>query len=139
MRRGALTLVTIRWIEEVLGDGVMHVGSELGQKELGQRVMRRVMFEQQNRPAYRRFVPHRRISAQLAASRWVWRLAQLGYAAKGLLYVIIGGTTALAAVNVGGRVVGTRGALDLLVGRPFWRLVVALVAVGLVGFILRRF
>jgi hypothetical protein len=97
------------------------------------------MFEQENRRPYRRSVPRRRISEQLAVSRWVWRLAQLGYAAKGLLYVIIGGTTALAAMHVGGRVIGMRGALNLLVTRPFGRLAVALVAVGLIGFILRRF
>ncbi|MDQ3802697.1 MAG: DUF1206 domain-containing protein [Acidobacteriota bacterium] len=34
---------------------------------------------------------------------------------------------------------GTRGALDLLVAQPFGRIVVALVAAGLFGFILRRF
>ena len=80
-----------------------------------------------------------RIFAQIAASPWVHRLARLGYAAEGLLYVIVGGTASLAAVNAGGRVRGTRGALDLLVTQPFGRLVVALVAVGLCGYILRRF
>ena len=74
---------------------------------------------------------------RLAASPLVRRLATLGYAAKGVLYVIAGGTAA-AAVRVGGRVRGTRGALDLLVALPFGRLAVALVAVGLYGFILRR-
>ena len=79
-----------------------------------------------------------RICAQLAASPWVRRFAQLGYGAKGLLYVIIGTTAALAIVNVGQRVRGTRGALNLVVASPFGRLGVALVAVGLGGFILRR-
>jgi len=80
-----------------------------------------------------------RIAEQLAASPWVWRLATLGYAAKGLLYVIAGGTVGVAAVQVGGRAMGTRGALTLLVALPFGRLAVAFVAVGLYGFILRRF
>ena len=80
-----------------------------------------------------------RVSEQLAASPWVWRLATLGYAAKGLLYVIAGGTVALATVRVGGRAMGTRGALSLLVALPLGRLAVAVVAVGLSGFSLRRF
>jgi hypothetical protein len=79
-----------------------------------------------------------RISEQLAANPWVRRLAQLGYGAKGLLYVIVGTTAVLAVVNVGQRVRGTRGALNLLVASPLGRLGVAFVAVGLGGFILRR-
>mgnify|MGYP003286395797 CR=1 FL=1 len=79
-----------------------------------------------------------RISEQLAANPWVRRLAQLGYGAKGLLYVIVGTTAVLAVVNVGQRVRGTRGALNLVVASPVGRLGVAFVAVGLGGFILRR-
>jgi hypothetical protein len=79
-----------------------------------------------------------RIFEQLAASLWVRRLAQLGYAAKGLLYVIVGATAVLAVINLGQRVRGTRGALNLVVASPFGRLGVAFVAVGLGGFILRR-
>jgi Domain of Unknown Function (DUF1206) len=80
-----------------------------------------------------------RISDILAANPWVFRCARLGYASNGLLYVIVGSTVALAAVNIGGRVRGTRGALNLLVAQPFGRLAVAAVAVGLFGFILRSF
>ena len=82
---------------------------------------------------------HPRIYERLAANRWVERLARLGYAAKGLLYIIVGGAAALAAVHVGGRVRGTRGALNLIVTYPLGRVAVALIAVGLCGFVLRRF
>lgn len=99
----------------------------------------RAMPERESRPARGRAVALARISEQLAASPWVHRLARLGYAAEGLLYVIVGGTAALAAMDVGGRVRGTRGALDLIMAQPFGRLVVALVAAGLCGYILRRF
>ena len=75
---------------------------------------------------------------RLAASPWVARLARLGYAAKGLLYVIVGGTLAFAATGFGGRPVGLRGALRVVVAQPFGRVGVALVALGLFGFILRR-
>jgi hypothetical protein len=97
------------------------------------------MPEQQSRAVLGQPAARSRIAEQLATSPWVWRLAMLGYAAKGLLYIIAGSTVALAAVQVGGRAMGTRGALNLLVTLPFGRLAVALVAVGLSGFILRRF
>lgn len=74
----------------------------------------RAMPERESRPARARAVALARISERLAASPWVQRLARLGYAAEGLLYVIVGGTAALAAMDVGGRVRGTRGALDLI-------------------------
>ena len=80
-----------------------------------------------------------RLSERLAERPRVRRLARLGYASEGLLYVIVGGTAALSAAHVGGRVRGTRGALDLLIAQPFGRIVVALVAAGLYGYILRRF
>ena len=75
---------------------------------------------------------------RLAGSLWVERLAKLGYAAKGLLYVIAGCTLALAATGFGGRPVGLRGALRFVIAQPFGRVAVGLVALGLAGFILRR-
>jgi len=78
------------------------------------------------------------VAEQLAGRRWVLRLAQLGYGAKGLLYLIVGATALLAVINVGQRVRGTRGALNLIVASPFGRLGVAFVAMGLGGFVLRR-
>ena len=97
------------------------------------------MLEGEHQPAHARTPTHARLSDQLVASPWVWRLATLGFAAKGLLYVIAGGTVAWAALTVGGRAIGTRGALTLLVALPFGRLLVMFVAIGLCGFILRRF
>jgi hypothetical protein len=92
-----------------------------------------------NRPARKQTEARPRISDLLAANPWVFRCARLGYASNGLLYVIVGGTAVLEAINVAGRVRGTRGALFLLIAQPFGRLAVTLVAVGLCGFILRRF
>jgi hypothetical protein len=97
------------------------------------------MLEQEHQPARGQTNVRQRISARLVASPWVWRLASLGYRAKGVLYAIAGGTLAWAALTASGRAVGTRGALTLLVALPFGRLAVAFVAVGLCGFILRRF
>jgi Domain of Unknown Function (DUF1206) len=97
------------------------------------------MPEQESLSLHRQAIARPRISDLLAAHPWVFRCARLGYASNGLLYIIVGSTAALAAVNIGGRVRGTRGALDLLVAQPFGRLAVAVVAVGLFGFILRSF
>ena len=105
----------------------------------GSGLVTKAVSDEENRPARGRWDAFDRISEQLAASPWVHRLARLGYAAEGLLYVIVGGAAAAAAVNVGGRVRGTRGALNLIVAQPFGRLFVAFVAVGLCGYILRRF
>ncbi len=79
------------------------------------------------------------VCEQLAVSNWVWRMAQLGYAAKGLLYVIVGGTALMAVLSLGRRVRGTSGALNFMLASPFGRLGVAVIVVGLCGFILRRF
>ena len=76
---------------------------------------------------------------QLAVSNLVWRIAQLGYAAKGLLYVIVGGTAVMSVLSMGRRVRGSSGALNFLLTSPFGRLGVALMALGLFGFVLRRF
>lgn len=97
------------------------------------------MDESENRLTRERTKTPARISERLADNPWVWRLASLGYAAKGLLYVIVGSTAGLAAINVGGRVRGMQGALILLIAQPLGQLVVAIVAVGLGGFIIRRF
>lgn len=95
--------------------------------------------ERENRPALEQRSALARISEQLATNSWVRRLARLGYVSKGLMYVIVGVAAALAVVKIGGRVRGARGALSLLVAQPLGRLIVAVVAVGLCGFILRRF
>ena len=79
------------------------------------------------------------VCERLAVNHWVSRVAQLGYAAKGLLYVIVGGTAVMAVLSMGRRVRGTIGALNFLLTSPFGRLGVAFMALGLFGFILRRF
>jgi uncharacterized protein DUF1206 len=93
----------------------------------------------ENGPAQREMGARPRISDLLAANPWVFRCARLGYASNGLLYVIVGATAALEAINVSRRVSGTRGALYLIIAQPFGRVAVTLVAIGLCGFILRRF
>jgi hypothetical protein len=62
-------------------------------------------------------------------------LARLGYASRGCIYCLIGTLAAMAGAGAaGGRVTDTRGALQTIVGQPFGRVILAIVAVGFFAF-----
>ncbi len=69
---------------------------------------------------------------------WVARLARVGYAAKALLYITIGILAAEAAFGVGGRKTDTEGAMRLVHGMTFGRIMLIGVAAGLLGYALWR-
>ncbi|MFN2431870.1 MAG: DUF1206 domain-containing protein [Gemmatimonadota bacterium] len=73
------------------------------------------------------------------ANPWIERLARFGYAAKGVVYVLVGGLAALGALRAGGRTTGARGALTTLLDEPLGSLALWIVAVGLFGYVLWRF
>jgi hypothetical protein len=75
--------------------------------------------------------------AAQAAAPWVERLARLGYAAKGTVYLLIGWIAARAALG-DGHAEGSHGALASLLAAPFGKALLALVAVGLLGYALWR-
>ena len=58
-------------------------------------------------------------------------LARMGYGARGLVYLIIGGLATLAALGAGGKATGSRGALVELLHQPFGKALIALLAAGL--------
>lgn len=68
------------------------------------------------------------------AAPWIERGARLGYAAKGVVYLVIGALAALAAAGEGGGTTDSRGALRAIdtSGPGHWLLLV--VGVGLVGY-----
>jgi hypothetical protein len=70
---------------------------------------------------------------------WLERFARFGYVAKGVVYILIGVLSAMAALRVGGEITGTKGALVTIVEQPFGRLLLAVIAVGLAGYVLWRF
>lgn len=79
-------------------------------------------------------------TARKAASHpWVERLARFGYAAKGVVYFIVGLLAAQAAFTTGGKITDTSGALSTIVTQPFGKFLLAIVAVGLIGYALWRF
>ncbi len=72
-------------------------------------------------------------------SVWVERLARFGYAAKGVVYSIVGLLAAQAALGTGGRTTDTQGALQAILTQPFGKFLLAVVAIGLLGYVLWRF
>ena len=71
-------------------------------------------------------------------SPWVERLARVGYAAKGLVYLLVGGLAARAALGAGGRTTDSGGALRSLGDGTGGKLLLALIAAGLLGYALWR-
>ncbi|WP_232224208.1 DUF1206 domain-containing protein [Mastigocladopsis repens] len=72
-------------------------------------------------------------------SLWVERLARFGYISKGVVYAVVGLLAAQAAFGSGGRTTDTEGALQTIVNQPFGKFLLALVAIGLIGYVIFRF
>jgi hypothetical protein len=68
------------------------------------------------------------------AAPWIERLARVGFAAKALLYGIVGVLAFRAAFSSGGATIGSRGALASLVRHPFGGIVLIVIAAGLFGY-----
>lgn len=78
--------------------------------------------------------------AARASRPWILLLARFGYAAKGIVYLIIGGLAALAATSSnGGKTAGPHGALAELFHQPFGQILLVVLIVGLVGYAVWRF
>lgn len=72
-------------------------------------------------------------------SLWIERLARFGLAAKGVVYGIVGLLAAQAAFGSGGKTTDTEGALQTIINQPFGQFLLAVVAIGLMGYVLWRF
>ena len=71
---------------------------------------------------------------QAASHPWIERLARLGYAAKGLVYFIVGLLAAQAAFSSGGQTTNTSGALEAILTQPFGKFLLSIVTLGLIGY-----
>ena len=67
------------------------------------------------------------------------KLARLGMGAKGTVYIILGVLTAMAAFNQGGQKAGQSDALKFIYNQPFGQILLAILAIGLIGYVVWRF
>lgn len=75
-------------------------------------------------------------AAAREAAPWVEKLARVGYAAKGAVYVLVGGLAVAAAVGSGGQTTGSSGAMSSIADSTLGRIVLGLIALGLVGYVI---
>ena len=71
-----------------------------------------------------------------ATSKGVTVLARLGYACKGIVYLIIGFFAIRLALGIGGKPPDNTAAIQAIYNQPFGKLLLTMVAIGLVGFAL---
>lgn len=76
---------------------------------------------------------------QPAVSRTMEVLARLGYGARGIVNLLVGGLAVLAALDLGGRVTGSRGALRFVTEQPLGWIWLGLIGLGLGFFAFWRF
>jgi hypothetical protein len=69
---------------------------------------------------------------------WVERLARVGYAAKGVLYITVGYLASQAALGPGGKVTDTEGAMEVVHDSSHGQILLYVVAAGLLGYALWR-
>ena len=72
------------------------------------------------------------------ASPWVEKLARFGYAAKGVVYIVMGVLAVLAAAGAGGRTTDQNGTFRVIEDAPLGREMLGFVAIGLLGYVLWR-
>jgi Domain of Unknown Function (DUF1206) len=75
----------------------------------------------------------------VATNTWTTGLVRLGYAVKGVVYLIIGGLAAELAVGHGGKATDQRGAMQAIAAQPFGKFLLIVVAIGLLGYALWSF
>ena len=68
------------------------------------------------------------------AGSWIEKLAKLGYVTKGAVYTLVGVLAIGVAIGVGGRTTSPSGVLGTIYREPFGRVLLVLVAIGLIGY-----
>ncbi len=75
-----------------------------------------------------------RTARNAATSKWIAWLARLGYAVRGIVYLIIGGLAAKLAIGQGGAVTDQRGAIHIISDQPFGKFLLVIIGIGLIGY-----
>lgn len=79
---------------------------------------------------------HHARHALVGSSNWIVLLARLGYAAKAVVYGLVGMLAVLAAFGRGGQVEGSKSALATLLDEPGGKALLVVIAIGLTGYAL---
>lgn len=72
------------------------------------------------------------------AAPWIERLARVGYASRGVIYIIIGGLAVALARQTGGATTDSRGALGRIAEQPLGSVALVVIAAGLAGYAVWR-
>jgi hypothetical protein len=73
-----------------------------------------------------------------SASPALVMLGRAGYAAKGIVYVVMGALAAKAALGAGGKTTDTRGAIGVIGDGPMGTIALVAIGIGLIGYMLWR-
>jgi hypothetical protein len=68
------------------------------------------------------------------AASWIETLARVGYASRGVLYIIVGALATSLAMGSDGATTDSRGALQAIADQPLGTVALAVVALGLAGY-----
>lgn len=66
------------------------------------------------------------------------KLAQMGYSARGIVYLVIGGLAVMAAFGNGGKTTGSKGAIMTILNQPFGNIMLTILIIGVAGYVLWR-
>ena len=64
--------------------------------------------------------------------------AKFGIATKGIIYLLIGGLSAMTTLGLGGKETGSLGAFKYLAKQVYGQVILAIIAIGLTGYVLWR-
>lgn len=70
---------------------------------------------------------------------WFGALARTGYAAKGIVYIVIGWLALMTSVSAGGQTTDPQGAITTIYQQPFGKFLLFIIVVGFVGYALWQF
>lgn len=75
----------------------------------------------------------------LATGKNFKTLAKMGYGARGMVYLTIGGLALLTAFGEGGKTTDSKGAIVEIMQQPFGKVLLTVLIIGLLGYVIWRF
>jgi hypothetical protein len=75
----------------------------------------------------------------LATGKNFKTLAKMGYGARGMVYLTIGGLALLTAFGEGGKTTDSKGAIVEIMQQPFGKVLLTILIIGLLGYVIWRF